>query len=58
MTLLPTFRKLLKPRKVKHMARLDISESPPFLERMDHYHGNILVKTALQLMTLTFVMNC
>ena len=45
----------LKPRKVKHMARLDISEFPPFLERMDRYHGNILVKTALQLITLTFV---
>ena len=45
----------LKPRKVKHMARLDISEFPPFLERMDRYHGNILVKTALQVMTLTFV---
>ena len=45
----------LKPRKVKHMARLDISEFPPFLERMDRYHGNILVKTALQFMTLTFV---
>ena len=37
------------------MARLDISEFPPFLERMDHYHGNILVKTALQFIALTFV---
>ena len=37
------------------MARLDISEFPPFLERMERYHGNILVKTALQVMTLTFV---
>ena len=37
------------------MARLDISEFPPFLERMDRYHGNVFVKTALQVMTLTFV---
>ena len=51
----PHLQEALKPRKVKHMARLDISEFPPFLERMDHYHGNILVKTALQFMTLTFV---
>lgn len=51
----PHLQEALKPRKVKHMARLDISEFPPFLERMDRYHGNILVKTALQLMTLTFV---
>ncbi|HAV57785.1 MAG: integrase [Acinetobacter sp. GWC1_38_13] len=51
----PHLQEALKPRKVKHMARLDISEFPPFLERMDRYHGSILVKTALQLMTLTFV---
>ena len=51
----PHLQEALKPRKVKHMARLDISEFPPFLERMDRYHGNILVKTALQVMTLTFV---
>lgn len=51
----PHLQEALKPRKIKHMARLDISEFPPFLERMDRYHGSILVKTALQLMTLTFV---
>ena len=51
----PHLQEALKPRKVKHMARLDISEFPPFLERMDRYHGNLLVKTALQLITLTFV---
>ncbi|HJP48643.1 MULTISPECIES: tyrosine-type recombinase/integrase [Acinetobacter] len=51
----PHLQEALKPRKVKHMVRLDISEFPPFLERMDRYHGSILVKTALQLMTLTFV---
>ena len=51
----PYLGEALKPRKVKNMARLDISEFPPFLERMDRYHGNILVKTALQFMTLTFV---
>ena len=51
----PHLQEALKPRKVKNMARLDISEFPAFLHRMDRYHGNILVKTALQLMTLTFV---
>lgn len=51
----PHLQEALKPRKVKNMARLDISEFPAFLHRMDRYHGNILVKIALQLMTLTFV---
>ena len=51
----PHLQEALKPRKVKHMARLDISEFPPFLERMDRYHGNPIIKTAIQLMTLTFV---
>lgn len=51
----PHLQEALKPRKVKNMARLDISEFPAFLHRMDRYHGNMLVKTALQLMTLTFV---
>src|SRR5690606_17571300 len=51
----PHLQEALKPRKVKHMARLDISEFPAFLLRMDNYHGNILVKTALLVMTLTFV---
>lgn len=51
----PHLQEALKPRKIKNMARLDISEFPAFLHRMDRYHGNILVKTALQLMTLTFV---
>ncbi len=30
MTQRPTLHEALKPRKVKHMARLDISEFPPF----------------------------
>lgn len=51
----PHLQEALKPRKVKHMARLDISEFPAFLARMDRYHGNIVIKTALQLMALTFV---
>jgi integrase len=51
----PHLGEALKPRKVKHMARLDISEFPPFLKRMDRYHGNPMIKTAIQLMTLTFV---
>lgn len=51
----PHLQEALKPRKVKHMARLDISEFPAFIERMDCYHGNLIIKSALQLMTLTFV---
>lgn len=51
----PHLHEALKPRKVKNMARLDISEFPAFLQRMDKYHGNILIKSALQFMTLTFV---
>lgn len=51
----PHLGEALKPRKVKNMARLDISEFPPFLLRMDKYHGNFLVKSALQFITLTFV---
>ena len=51
----PHLQEALKPRKVKHMARLDISEFPAFLERMDRYHGNLIIKSALQFMTLTFV---
>ncbi|MFV5265109.1 tyrosine-type recombinase/integrase [Acinetobacter courvalinii] len=51
----PHLHEALKPRKTKNMARLDISEFPAFLHRMDRYHGNLLVKSALQLMTLTFV---
>ncbi|HGH3612379.1 TPA: tyrosine-type recombinase/integrase [Acinetobacter baumannii] len=51
----PHLQEALKPRKVKHMARLDISEFPAFIERMDRYHGNLIIKSALQLMTLTFV---
>ncbi len=51
----PHLGEALKPRKTKHMARLDISEFPPFLERIDRYHGNPMIKTAIQLMTLTFV---
>ncbi|AOA57117.1 tyrosine-type recombinase/integrase [Acinetobacter larvae] len=51
----PHLQEALKPRKVKHMARLDISEFPAFLERMDRYHGNLIIKSALQLMTITFV---
>ena len=51
----PHLGEALKPRKVKNMARLDISEFPAFLERMDRYHGNLIIRSALQLMTLTFV---
>lgn len=51
----PHLGEALKPRKIKNMARLDISEFPAFVERMDRYHGNLIIRSALQLMTLTFV---
>ena len=51
----PHLGEALKPRKVNNMARLHISEFPPFLARMDRYHGSPVIKTALLLMTLTFV---
>jgi len=51
----PHLGEALKPRKVKNMARIDISEFPAFLERMDRYHGSPIIQSALQLMTLTFV---
>lgn len=51
----PHLGEALKPRKVKNMARLDISEFPAFVKRMDCYHGNLIIRSALQLMTLTFV---
>ncbi|MFG0750515.1 tyrosine-type recombinase/integrase [Acinetobacter ursingii] len=51
----PHLGEALKPRKVKNMARIDISEFPALLERMDRYHGSPIIRSALQLMTLTFV---
>jgi hypothetical protein len=46
----PHLQEALKPRKVKHMARLDISEFPPFLNVWIVIMA-IFIKTALQLMT-------
>ena len=51
----PHLQEALKPRKVQHMARLDISEFPPFLRLMDEYNGSLLVQKAMQLLNLTFV---
>lgn len=51
----PHLGEALKPRKVKNMARIDISEFPTFLERIDRYHGSPIIRSALQLITLTFV---
>jgi len=42
----------------KHMVRLDISVFPPFLERMDRYHGNILVKNSLTSNDSKFSKDC
>lgn len=51
----PHLQEALKPRKVQHMARLDISEFPEFLKLMDTYNGGILVKSAMLFINLTFV---
>jgi len=45
----------LKPRKIKHMARIPESELPNLLKDIDAYSGDILTRIGLQLITLTFV---
>lgn len=45
----------LKPRKIKHMARIPESELPQLLKDIDAYSGDILTCIGLQLITLTFV---
>jgi integrase len=45
----------LKPHKVQHMARIPESELPKLLRDIDSYTGEILTKTGLKLMALTFV---
>lgn len=45
----------LKPRKIKHMARIPESELPQLLKDIDAYSGDILTRIGLQLITLTFV---
>lgn len=45
----------LKPRKVKHMARIPESELPKLLKDIDNYPGDIITRIALQLITLTYV---
>ncbi len=37
------------------MARLDMSVFSSFVDHMNRYHGNLVIRSALQLMTLTFV---
>jgi integrase len=45
----------LKPRKIKHMARIPESELPQLLTDIDGYSGDIMTRIGLQLITLTFV---
>lgn len=45
----------LKPRKIKHMARIPESELPQLLKDINAYSGDILTRIGLQLITLTFV---
>lgn len=51
----PNLGEALKPRKVKHMARIELSELPELLQKIDSYGGDPLTIAALRLMTLTFV---
>lgn len=51
----PHLGEALKPRKVKHMARLEISEFPEFLRCIDNYSGGVLIRLAMQFLSLTFV---
>lgn len=54
----PTTGKLheaLKPRLIRHMARIDRRELPELLHKIDHYGGDLQTRLGLQFMNLTFV---
>jgi integrase len=51
----PHLGEALKPRKVKHMARIELSELPTLLQKIDSYGGDPVTIAAIRLMTLTFV---
>lgn len=51
----PHLGEALKPRKVKHMARIELSELPTLLQKIDSYGGDPVTIAAIKLMTLTFV---
>jgi len=46
---------VLKPMKKVNYPRLDVSELPPLLRRIDAYDGSPYTRGALKLMALTFV---
>ena len=46
---------VLKPKKERHFARLDVRDIPELLIRIDAYDGYPRTRLALRLMTLTFV---
>ena len=45
----------LKPRKVKHMARIPAKELPELLSKIDAYEGDTATKLGLLFLNLTFV---
>jgi integrase len=51
----PNLGEALKPRKVKHMARIQLSELPKLLQNIDNYDGELITKSALKILCLTFV---
>ncbi len=51
----PQLGEALKPRKVKHMARIQLSELPRLLQSIDQYDGELITKSALKILCLTFV---
>jgi integrase len=51
----PHLAEALKSRKVKHMARISITELPKLLKDISSYGGDVVVVAALNLMCLTFV---
>ncbi len=51
----PHLGEALKPRKIKHMARIELSELPALLQKIENYGGDPITIAAIKLMTLTFV---
>lgn len=51
----PHLGEALKPRKVKHMARIPLSELPKLLQSIDNYDGEVITRSALKILCLTFV---
>jgi integrase len=51
----PNLGEALKTRKVKHFARIQLSELPSLLQKIDGCDGEIITKSAMKILCLTFV---